>query len=161
MQGIHVWYHANDRQGEPVSPERPQQQQVISLAVEVHIQVFRQLPMERIEALVSEAMEIWRSHPDKQGTMVVISPRRIAVVLDKQVNRGALVPVEMIYPAIEDATRTQVQTWLEARPTRFLVVQIAGSWFAVHESETQKGKVVDPPFLRTNMTYDTGPEPTD
>ena len=25
MQGIHVWYHVNDRQPEPVSPEPPQQ----------------------------------------------------------------------------------------------------------------------------------------
>ena len=104
MQGIHVWYHVNDRQPEPVSPERPQQ--VISLAVEVHIQVFRQLPMEHIEAVVDEAIEIWRSHQDGHGTMVVISPRRIAVVLDKQANRGAVVPVELIYPAIEDATKT-------------------------------------------------------
>jgi hypothetical protein len=157
MQGIHVWYHVNDRQPEPVSPERPQQ--VISLAVEVHIQVFRQLPMEHIEAVVDEAIQIWRSHPDGHGTTVLISPRRIAVVLDKQANRGALVPVELIYPAIEDATKSKVQTWLEAPPTRFLVVQIAGSWFLFHQTETQRSKFQEPPFMRTNMTYDAGPRP--
>ena len=142
-----------------MSPERPQQ--VISLAIEVHNQVLRQLPMEHIEAVVDEAIEIWRSHQDGHGTMVVISPRRIAVILDKQANRGAVVPVELIYPGIEDATKTKVQTWLEAPPTRFLVVQIAGSWFVLQQTETQKSKVVDPPFLRTNMNYDTGPRPTE
>jgi hypothetical protein len=157
MQGIHVWYHVNDRQPEPVSPERPQQ--VISLAVEVHVQVFRQLPMEHIEAVVDEAIQIWRPHQDGHGTMIVISPRRIAVVLDKQANRGAVVLVDLVYPAIEDATRTKVQSWLEAPPSRFLVVQIAGSWFEFHQTETQRSKVVEPPFLRSNMTYDTGPRP--
>ncbi len=159
MQGIHVWYHVNDRQPEPVSPEHPQQ--VISLSVEVHIQIFRQLPMEHIEAVVDEAIEIWRSQKDGHGTMVVISPRRIAVVLDKPANRGAVVPVELIYPAIVEAAKSSVQSWLEAPPNRFLVVQIAGSWFAFHQTETQKSKVVEPPFLRSNMNYDTGPRPTE
>ena len=116
MQGIHVWYHVNDRQPEPVNPERPQQ--AFSLAVEVHKQVFNQLPREHVEAVVEEALQIWRSHQQGYGTMFVINPRRIAVVLDKQANRGAVVPVEFIYPAIDDATRVRVVTWLEAPPTR-------------------------------------------
>jgi hypothetical protein len=157
MQGIHVWYHVNDRQPEQVSPERPQQ--VISLAVEVHIQVFRQLPMEHIEAVVDEAIKIWRSNQDGHGTMIVISPRRIAVILDKQANRGAVVPVELIYPAIEDATRSRVQSWLEAPTTRLQVVQIAGSWFVQQQTATHRSKVVEPNFLSTNMTYDAGPRP--
>ena len=115
--------------------------------------------MEHIEAVVDEAIEIWRSHQDGHGTMVVINPRRIAVILDKQAIRGAVVPVELIYPAIDDATRTKVQSWLKAPSTRFHVVQIAGSWFLPHQTEAQRSKVVEPNFLRTNMTYDTGPPP--
>jgi hypothetical protein len=157
MQGIHVWYHVNDRQPQPTNPMTPQQP--LSLAVEVHIQVFRQLPMKHIEAVVDEAIEIWRSHQDGHGTIFVINPRRIAVILDKQANRGAVVPVELIYPGIEDAAKTRVQTWLEAPPTRFLVVQIVESSSVIQQTETQRSKVVEPPFLSTNMTYDTGPRP--
>jgi hypothetical protein len=67
----------------------------------------------------------------------------------------------LIYPANDDATRVRVVTWLEAPPTRFLVVQIAGSWFLPHQTETQASKVVEPNLLSTNMTYDTGPPPTE
>jgi nitrogen regulatory protein PII len=158
MQGIHVWYHVNDRQLQPTSPTPPQQP--ISLTIEVRNEILRKIPKEHIEAIVDEAIEIWRSQQHGHGTIFVINPRRIAVVLDKQANRGAVVPVELIYPAIEDATRTKVQSWLEAPPTRFLVVQIAGSWFLFHQTEAQRSKIVDPPFLGSNMTYDTEPPPT-
>ena len=159
MQGIHVWYHVNDRGPEATSAERPQQ--AFSLAVELHTQVFQQLPMEHIEAVVDEAIHIWRSHQDDLCTTIVINPRGIAVVLDKQANRGAVVPVALIYPAIDDAAKTGILAWLEAPSTRFRVIQIAGSWFAFNEAEKQRNKVVDPPFLRSNMTYDTEPPPTE
>ena len=131
----------------------------ISLTIDVHNEILQQIPKEHIEAVVDEAIQIWRSHPDGHGTMFVINPRRNAVVLDKQANRGALIPVELIYPAIEDAMKSKVQTWLEAPPTRFLVFQIAGSWFEPHHTGAQRSKVLEPPFMRTNMTYDAGPRP--
>jgi hypothetical protein len=155
MQGIHVWYHVNDRQHQPTNPMPPQQP--ISLTIEVRDEIFRQLPMEHIEAVVDEAIEIWRSHQDGHGTMFVITPRRIAVILDKQANRGAVVPVELIYAGIDDAAKTRVQTWLEAPPTRFLVVQIVEISFLVQHTENQRGRAVDPPFLGSNMIHDTGP----
>jgi hypothetical protein len=159
MQGIHVWYHVNDRQPEPTTPMPPQQP--IPLTIEVRAEILKQISKEHVEAVVDEAIEIWRSQQDVHGTMFVISPRRIAVILDKQANRGAVVAIELIYPGIEDAIKTKVQTWLKAPSNRFLVVQIAGSWFLFHQTETQRGKVVDPSFLRSNMNYDTGPRPTE
>jgi hypothetical protein len=125
MLGIHVWYHVNDRQPQPTTPMPPQQP--IPLTIEVRTEILKQIPKEHLEAVVDEAIEIWRSHQDAHGTMFVISPRRIAVILDKQANRGAVVPIELIYPGIEDAIKTKVQTWLKAPSTRFLVVHVVGS----------------------------------
>jgi hypothetical protein len=154
LHGINVWYHVGDRQPEPVNPEPPQQ----PFAMELHNQIRQQLPMEHIEAIVDEALQTWRSHQDGHGTMVVITPRRIAVILDKQANRGAVVPVDFIYPAIEDATRASIQTWLEAPSTRVHLIQIPGSWFMPHKNETLS-KIVQPSVIPTNMIYDPGSPP--
>jgi hypothetical protein len=153
LQGINVWYHVGDGQREPVKPEPPQQP--FSLAIKLHNQIRQQLPKEHIEAIVDEAMQIWRSHQDGFGTIVVITPRRIAVILDKQANRGAVVPLDFIYPTIEDAARARIHTWLEAPSTRLHVIQIPGSWFKPYKNEIQS-KVVEPSFIPTNMTYDPG-----
>ena len=157
LQGVHVWYHVNNRQSKPVNPELPKQP--IALTVQVSNQVFQQVPKEHIEAVVDEAIQIWRSHQDWHGTLVVINPQGIAVILEKQVNRGAVLPVELVYPALEDATRKTVQTWLEAPPTRRHVILIDGSWFMPQKTESRRSKVVEPSILSTNMTYDTGPRP--
>jgi hypothetical protein len=157
LQGIDVWYHAIDRQGEPALPgprELP-----VSLALEVHNQVFQQLPKEHIEALFDEAKQIWRSLQDEHRTLVVINPGRVAVVLDKQANRGVALTVELIYPGIDASARTRVETWLEAPDSRRHLIQIAGSWFSRRASKAQMSKVSEPTFVRTNMTYDTGPRP--
>jgi hypothetical protein len=154
LHGINVWYHVGDRQPEPVNPEPPQQ----PFAMELHNQIRQHLPKEHIEAIVDEAIQIWRSHQDAYGTMVVITPRRIAVILDKQANRGAVVPLDFIYPTIEDAARARIHTWLEAPSTRLHAIQIPGSWFLPHKNETQS-KVVEPSLVPTNMTYDPGSPP--
>jgi hypothetical protein len=152
LHGINVWYHVDDRQHVPVNPEPPQQ--VSSLAIEVHHQIREQLPTEHIEALIDEAMKMCRSHQDGSGTTFVISPRRIAVVLDKQANRGAVLPVDFIYPTFGDASRATVLTWLEAPPSRLHVIQIAESWFMPGDVESRKIKIIEPAFMRTKMTYD-------
>ena len=159
MQEIHVWYHFNDHQPATIPVAPPQQPS--SLTIEVRNEILRQHSKEHIEGVVEEAMQIWRSYPDGQSTTVVINRRRIAVILDKQANRGAVVPVALIYPAIDDATKSKVQTWLEAPPTRIHVIQIDGSWFVGQRTETQKSSIVDPLGQRTNMTYDTEPPPTE
>jgi hypothetical protein len=130
MQGIHVWYHAKDQQPQPTNP-KPQQPPT-SLNIEVHNQILQQLPKEYIEAVVEDAIGIWRSQQDRQDTLVAINPRRIAVILDKQANRGAVLPVELIENVMDASMRTGLQTWLESPPTRFFVIQLPGSWFARH-----------------------------
>ena len=157
LQGINVWYHISERQGEPVSPELPEQP--FSLSFEVHNQVHQQVPKEHIEAIVEEAIQICRSHEKWHGTMVVVNPGRIAVILDKQANRGAVRPVELVYPALEGAARKRVETWLEAPTTRRHVILINGSWFMPQKTEPTAGRIREPKFRRTNMPYDAGPQP--
>ena len=43
--------------------------------------------------------------------MVAINPRRIAVILDKQANRGAVLPVQLIEQVMDGSMRTGLQTW--------------------------------------------------
>ena len=161
LQGINVWYRLNEQQMGPVSPEPPQQPS--SLAFAVDHQVFQQLPREHIEALINEALEVCRPQQDWQGSLVVINPGRIAVVLDKQAKRGAVLPVEMVYPGLEDATVSRVRTWLEAPPNRRHVVLFNGSWFAPGKKETGSppAEMREPDSRHTNMTYDTWRCPPD
>jgi len=153
LQGVNVWYHVNDGQREPVNPEHPQR--ASALSVGVHGQIHQRVPKEYIEADIEDAIQMWRSRPDWNGSTVVINPRRVAVILDKQANRGAMLPVELIYPAIEESTRIRVLTWLEALPTRRHVILIDGSWFLPRTTESQ-GQIAEAGSGHANMTYDRG-----
>ena len=96
LQGINIWYHDSERQNEPPTPEPSQQP--FSLTFEVHDQVYHRVPKEHIEALVEEALQICRAQQEWHGTLAVINPGRIAIIIDKEANRGALLPVELVYP---------------------------------------------------------------
>jgi len=157
LQGINIWYHDSERQREPLTPEPPLKP--FSLTFEVHDQVYQQVPKERIEALVEEALEECRPHHQWHGTLAVISPGRIAVILDKQANRGALLPIELVYPRLEETTIKRVQAWLEAPPNRRHVILIDGSWFMPQKTESTRGKIREPDSRHTNMTYDSAPRP--
>jgi hypothetical protein len=168
MQGIQVWYHVKDHQPQPTNPEPeppPQPtnpeppQQPTSLCIEVHNEILHQVSKEYIEAVVEDAMGIWRSYPDHQETLVAINPRKIAVILDRHANRGAVFPVRLMEPVVDASIRMELQTWLESPPARFFVMLLPGSWFVSHEIEAKRIKLVEPSFMRTNMTYDTGPRP--
>ncbi len=95
-------------------------------------QILHQVSKEYIEAVVQDAIGIWRSYQDRQDTLVAINPRRIAVILDKQANRGAVLPVQLIEQVMDGSMRTGLQTWLESPPARFFVTHLSGSWFARH-----------------------------
>jgi hypothetical protein len=61
---------------------------------------------------------------------VVVKPRRLAVILDKQANRGAVIPVAYIEQAVEGGMKERLKSWLAAPSMPFYVMHIAGSWFA-------------------------------
>jgi hypothetical protein len=157
LQGINVWYHTSDQQPQTVNAAPPQQP--LSLAIEVNGQVFQRVPKEHIEAVVDEAIQIWRSSQDSRGTLVVINPQRIAVILDSHANRGAVLPLELVYPVIDDSARTAVENWLKALPTRRHVFLIDRSWFLPRSGYDLPRRIVEPSFMRTNMTYDPGRRP--
>jgi hypothetical protein len=128
MQGIHVWYHAIDDQGQATNPHGPEQP--TSMTIEIHGAVAQQFPKEYVEAVIGEAMQISRDSEDRPDTLVVVNPRRIAVILDKRARRGTVIPVEFIDQVIEGSMKTRLQAWLAAPQSRFYLMHIAGSWFA-------------------------------
>ena len=128
MQGIHVWYHVNDNQGQPTNPHPPDQS--TPMTIEVHGEVAQRFPKEYVEAVIEEAMQISLAYKDRPDTLVVVNPRRIAAILDRSAHRGAVIPVEFIEQVIDGPKKTRLQAWLAAPVTRFYVMHIAGSMFA-------------------------------
>jgi hypothetical protein len=129
----------------------------ISLAIKVSNQICLQSSREHVEAVIDEAIQIWRSHQDWEGTLVVLTPERIAVILEKGVNRGVVVPIDSVYPALGDATRRTVQAWLDSPWSRRQVVLIKGNWFGANRVEASRTTFVGAGFISTNMPYDSGP----
>jgi hypothetical protein len=128
MQGIHVWYHVIDQQVQPTIPRGPEP--ATSPAIEIHGAIAHQFAQEYVEAVIGEAMRISLEFKDPQETLIVVNPRRIAVILDKPANRGAVIPLESIDQFIKGSAKTRFQAWLAGPASRFYVMQIAGSWFA-------------------------------
>jgi hypothetical protein len=133
-------------------PPRPAPSREVAEAIR------QQFPGEYLEAVFEEATQIWRSHQDGDFTTIVITPRRVAVILDKLPNRGVVVPVEAIYARIDAAVKARIETWLAAPTTRFHVIQVPGSWFFPYVHGTRI-PIADVNVRSTNMTYDTGPRP--
>ena len=157
--GIQVWFHCEFDERLPQSYSASSSDNPIPLTIEVSETILRQLPKEHLEAVVEEAVQLWHSQPHQQGTLMVINTRRIAVILDDWVSGGAVVPVEAVFPVLDEMARGTLQKWLESLKTRLYVIKITGSWFEPHVVGWQKGRIVEPRFLRTNMTYDTGKPP--
>jgi hypothetical protein len=100
-----------------------------SMSVEVHGLIAKGFSKEYIEAVISDALKILPSYNDRQDTLVVINPRRVAVLLDKQAWRGAVMPVDFIEQVVDGPMKTRLQTWLASPVTPYYVIHIAGSWF--------------------------------
>jgi hypothetical protein len=127
MQGVQVWYHDGASGSEPVRPAA--EPAPAGFSIEVHKRVADRFPKEYIEAVISEAMLILPAYKDRQDTLVVINPRRLAIILDERVSRGVALPVELIEQAIEGPKRDRLEQWLAAPKSRFYVMHIAGGWF--------------------------------
>jgi hypothetical protein len=154
MQGVHVWYHVSDRRPEPMSPPPPKPASLMS--IEIHGLVSQQLPKEHIEAVVEDAMKLLHADQDRPDTLVVINRRRIAVVLDKQENRGTMLPLHLVERVMDASLRKQLHTWLESLPTRFFATHIPGSWFVSRDIEATGIKTAEPASMIASMAYDTG-----
>ena len=101
-----------------------------TIPIEVHADVAKSFAEEYIEAVITDAMKILPSYQHRQDTLVVINPRRVAVVIDKQARRGGVILVDLIEQVVEGQMKTKLQAWLAAPASPFYVMHIAGSWFS-------------------------------
>jgi hypothetical protein len=127
LQGIHVWYHAtgDGPQGTPQKHRGPAN----NFTVKIHDRITEQFSFEYIEAVLVSAMKIRPAYEHHRDSLVVVNPRRIAVVIDKQGNRVAISPLDLVEQTLDAPAKHQLEKWLTARPTQFFVAHIARNWF--------------------------------
>ena len=101
-----------------------------TMPVEVHADVAKLFAKEYVEAVITDAMKILPSYQHRQDSLVVINPRQLAVIIDKQARRGAVIPVEMIEQVVDGPMKSKLHAWLAAPTSPFYVMHIAGSWFS-------------------------------
>jgi hypothetical protein len=97
--------------------------------VEVHGRIAKDFTKEYVEAVVNDALKILPSYEERKDTLVVVNPRRVAVILDKQARRGMVIPVDFIEKVYEGPIKERLQKWLASPATPYYVMHIAGSWF--------------------------------
>jgi hypothetical protein len=133
MLGIHVWFHEGDepQKKTPQKAEAPMD----TISIEVHAQIAQQFSKEYIEAVVDDALKILPSYKDRKDTLVIINPRRVAVPLDKQARRGAVLPLDLVEQVIDGAMKAKLEKWLSDPPAPFYVMHIAGNWFGKRNEE--------------------------
>jgi hypothetical protein len=85
-----------------------------SFSIEVDGRIAQQFSKEYIEAVIDDAMKILPSYKDRQDTLVVINPRRVAVILDKQARRGVVLPLELVEQVVEGAMKAKLKKWLRS-----------------------------------------------
>lgn len=85
-----------------------------TMPIEVHADIAKSFAKEYVEAVITDAMKILPSYQHRQDTLVVVNPRRVAVIVDKQAHRGAVISVDLIEQVIEGSMKTKLKTWLEA-----------------------------------------------
>ena len=100
------------------------------MSIDVHGLIAKSFSKEYVEAVVTDALRILPSYKDRPDSLVVINARRVAVILDKQAQRGAVIPVSFIEQVIEGPLKQRLQAYLASPTQVYYVMHIAGSWFA-------------------------------
>ena len=100
------------------------------LAIDVHGLIAKSFSKEYVEAVVTDALHILPSYKDRQDSLVVINVRRVAVILDKQAQRGAVIPADFIEQVVSGPMKERLQAYLASPTQVYYVMHIPGSWFA-------------------------------
>jgi len=100
------------------------------LVIDVHGLIAKSFPKEYVEAVVTDALHILPSYQDRQDSLVVINARRVAVILDKQAQRGAVIPADFIEQVVSGPMKERLQAYLASPTQVYYVMHIPGSWFA-------------------------------
>lgn len=91
-----------------------------TMPIEVHADVPKSFPKEYIEAVITDAMKILSSYQHRQDTLIVINPRRVAVVLDKQARRGTVIPDDLIEQVVDGKIKARFKRGLRHRRPHFM-----------------------------------------
>ena len=100
------------------------------LAIDVHGLIAKSFSKEYVEAVLTDAMHNLPSYKDRQDSLVVINARRVAVILDKQAQRGAVIPADFIEQVVSGPMKERLQAYLASPTQAYYVMHIPGSWFA-------------------------------
>lgn len=127
MLGIHVWYHAAEDRPQPTSPPKPLPD---SFTIEIHNQMLGMHSKEYLEAVLADAVKILASHVNRKESLLVVNPRRVAILLSTVTRRAAIMPVKMVEQMIDASKNARLTAWLATPETSFYVTHIAGNWFS-------------------------------
>jgi hypothetical protein len=100
-----------------------------TMQIEVHGLIAQSFSKEYVEAVIDDALQILPSYQDRKDTLVVVNQRRVAIILDKQAHRGAVIPIDFIEQVVDGPMKERLQTWLASPATPFYVLHMAGSLF--------------------------------
>lgn len=99
------------------------------MSFEVHGLIAKSFSREYVEAVVADALKILPAYKDRLDSLVVVNARRVAVILDKQAQRGLVIPVDFIEQTVSGPIKDRLQAYLASPTQAYYVMHIAGSWF--------------------------------
>ena len=99
-------------------------------SIDVHGVIAKSFSKEYVEAVVRDALHILPSYKDCRDSLVVINARRLAVILDKQARRGAVIQADFIEQVVSGPMKERLQAYLASPTQVYYVMHIPGSWFA-------------------------------
>ena len=123
LLGIDVWYDVTENRLETVKASGP-----VGFGYDTHHQIAAMHSREYIEAVVTDALTILSNFEGCNDSLLVVNPRKVAVILDGEAKRGAVIPTELIEQVVEGEMIQQFQAWLAMPTTPFYVTHLAGNW---------------------------------
>jgi hypothetical protein len=100
-----------------------------SMSIEVHGLIAKSFSKEYVEAVITDALKILPHYKHRSDSLVVVNARKVAVILDKQAGRGAVIPVDFIEQVVSGPMKERLQAYLASPTQMYYVMHIAGSWF--------------------------------
>ena len=101
-----------------------------NMPVDVHGLIAQSFSKEYVEAVVTDALKILPAYKDRSDSLIVINARRVAVILDKQAHRGAVLPAAFIEQVVSGPMKERLQAYLASPTQAYYVMHLAGSWFS-------------------------------
>lgn len=104
------------------------------ITIDVHKGVAGLHSKEYLEAVVSDALKILPSYKDRDETIIVFNAKEVAVILDHQARRGAVMTFASVEPFINAEQKRKIEEWKASRFPPFYLIHVEGSLFGPNES---------------------------